>query len=54
MQAAGTNIPAPSLNMLPYLATIVVLILITWREARGKRTGAPSALGLPYIREEKR
>lgn len=54
MQAAGTNIPAPFLNMLPYLATIIVLILITWREARGKRTGAPSALGLPYIREEKR
>ena len=54
MQAAGTTIPAAFLNMLPYLATIIVLVLITWRESRGKRGGAPSALGLPYIREERR
>jgi simple sugar transport system permease protein len=54
MQAMGTTIPAPFLNMMPYFFTILVLVLITWREARGKRVGAPSALGLPYIREEKR
>jgi simple sugar transport system permease protein len=54
MQAMGTTIPAPFLNMMPYIFTILVLVLITWREARGKRVGAPSALGLPYIREEKR
>jgi simple sugar transport system permease protein len=54
MQAMGTTIPSAFLNMLPYIVTILVLVLITWREARGKRTGAPSALGLPYIREEKR
>jgi simple sugar transport system permease protein len=54
LQAMGTTIPSAFLNMLPYFVTIVVLVLITWREARGKRTGAPSALGLPYIREEKR
>jgi simple sugar transport system permease protein len=54
MQAAGTNIPPSFLNMMPYFFTIVVLVLITWRETRGRRVGAPSALGLPYIREEKR
>jgi simple sugar transport system permease protein len=54
MQAMGTTIPAPFLNMMPYIFTILVLVLITWREARGKRVGAPSALGQPYIREEKR
>lgn len=53
LQTAGTNIPAPFLNMLPYLATIVVLVLITWWEAFSKRVGAPAALGLPYVREEK-
>lgn len=54
MQAAGTTIPAPFLNMLPYLFTIIVLVMITWWEAFRRRIGAPSALGLPYGREEKR
>ncbi len=53
MQAAGTNIPAPFLNMLPYIATIVVLVMITWWEGFRKRLGAPAALGLAYVREEK-
>ena len=53
MQTAGTNIPAAFLNMLPYIATIIVLMLITWWEAFSKRVGAPAALGLPYVREEK-
>lgn len=54
LQARGTTIPASFLNMLPYISTILVLVLITWRERVSKRVGAPSALGLPYIREEKR
>jgi len=54
LQAAGTNIPAPFLNMMPYFFTIVVLVIITWGEAVRKRLGAPAALGIPYIREEKR
>lgn len=53
MQAAGTTIPAALLNMLPYLATIVVLVAITWWEQLRKRVGAPAALGTPYAREEK-
>jgi len=53
MQTTGLNIPAAFLNMLPYVATIVVLVLITWREALSRRVGAPAALGLPYVREEK-
>jgi simple sugar transport system permease protein len=40
------------LNMLPYLFTIVVLVIAS-REAVRKRIGAPAALGLPYIREER-
>jgi ABC-type uncharacterized transport system permease subunit len=53
MQAAGTTIPAALLNMLPYIATIVVLVVITWWETLRKRVGAPAALGVPYAREEK-
>jgi simple sugar transport system permease protein len=53
MQAAGTTIPAALLNMLPYIATILVLVVITWWETLRKRIGAPGALGVPYAREEK-
>lgn len=37
-------------NMLPYLFTILVLILGS-REAMRQRVGAPAALGRPYVRE---
>lgn len=53
LQAEGTTIPASLLNMMPYLLTIVVLVLITWLEAFRKRVGAPASLGLPYNREER-
>ncbi|MGI6741853.1 MAG: ABC transporter permease [Brevefilum sp.] len=53
LQAAGTNIPAAFLNMLPYIMTVVVLILITWWETLSKRIGAPAALSKPYMREDK-
>ena len=54
MQAAGTNLPSSFLNMLPYIATILVLIFITWTEKFRKRLGTPTALGIPFVREEKR
>lgn len=53
LQAIGTTIPASLLNMLPYILTIAVLVLITWFEAFRKRVGPPAALGLPYMREER-
>ena len=53
LQAAGTDIPASFLNMLPYLATIAVLVLMTWWETLSKRVGAPASLGVAYMREEK-
>jgi len=54
LQAAGTEIPAPFLNMMPYFFTILVLVFITWGESFRKRLGAPAALGNPYIREDKK
>jgi simple sugar transport system permease protein len=38
-------------NALPYAATVVVLVLVSWRGA-ARRLGAPAALGTPYAREE--
>jgi len=38
-------------NAAPYVATVVVLVLVSWRGA-ARRLGAPAALGVPYVREE--
>ncbi|HLO31595.1 MAG TPA: ABC transporter permease [Anaerolineales bacterium] len=40
------------MDMLPYLATILILILGS-RESIRKRLGAPAALGTPYVRGER-
>jgi len=53
LQAIGTTIPAAILNMMPYIFTILILVLITWGESFRRRVGAPAALGLPYMREER-
>jgi simple sugar transport system permease protein len=38
-------------SAMPYAATIVVLVLVSWRGA-ARRLGAPAALGTPYVREQ--
>lgn len=53
LQASGTTIPASLLNMTPYILTVVVLVVITLFEGFRQRLGAPAALGLPYMREER-
>jgi ABC-type uncharacterized transport system permease subunit len=53
LQAAGATIPAAYLNMLPYLATVLVLVVVTWWETLSKKVGAPASLCKPYVREEK-
>jgi simple sugar transport system permease protein len=53
LQAAGTSVPPAFLNMLPYLVTVLVLVVMTWWETLSKRVGAPAALGQAYMREEK-
>jgi len=39
-------------NALPYVMTIVVLVFVSASGAR-RRLGAPAALGVPYVREER-
>ncbi len=46
-QAAGVELPSQFLAMLPYLATIVVLAIIS-RDAALIRLNAPASLGRPF------
>jgi general nucleoside transport system permease protein len=53
LQAAGVEaIPAELLAMLPYVLTIVVLMLLSATDVR-RRLGAPAALGTAYVRDER-
>jgi simple sugar transport system permease protein len=47
VQALGVAVPSQLLSMLPYLATIVVLTMIS-RDAAMIRLNAPASLGQPY------
>lgn len=53
LQARGVR-PAPNevFFALPYVMTVVVLVLVSSGFAR-RRLGAPAALGVPYVREER-
>jgi general nucleoside transport system permease protein len=54
LQARGIHLGPTALwtNALPYLMTIVVLVLVSASSTR-RWLGAPSALGTPYVREER-
>ncbi len=52
LQGRGVDIPAEVLSMLPYLLTIFVLVFWGSRDLR-RRVGAPAALGVAYVREER-
>lgn len=46
------NVSIPLLEALPYVMTIVVLVLVSTGLAK-RRLGAPAALGVPYEREDR-
>jgi general nucleoside transport system permease protein len=50
IQIIGIDVSSTLLGMIPYVATIFVLIAVTLLGA-SKRLGAPGALGVPYVRE---
>ena len=52
IQAIGVDIPAYFIRMLPYIFTILVLIIYTGDFVK-RKTSAPKALGVPYDREER-
>ncbi len=52
LQARGiTSIPSEFWSSLPYVMTVVALVLVSMGSIR-RRLGAPAALGTPYVREE--
>jgi general nucleoside transport system permease protein len=52
LQSVGVGVSPFFLNMLPYLFTVIVLVIASGDFAR-KRIGAPAALGRPFMREER-
>ena len=53
-QARGilSGVPPELFQALPYLMTVIVLVLVSSAGAR-RRLGAPASLGTPYVREER-
>jgi simple sugar transport system permease protein len=47
-----TFVPSALMQMLPYLATLVALIALSRPSTRNK-LGAPKALGIPFVRDER-
>jgi len=47
-QGAGLGIPSQFMSSLPYLATIVVLVLISYERTRA-RANTPLCLGIPFV-----
>ena len=52
LQARGVTITPQLFQALPYVMTIVVLVLVSSGIGK-RRLGAPGSLGTPYIREER-
>jgi len=48
LQGRGVHVPSQFLSMLPYLSTVVVLVLIS-RNANWIRANMPAALGKPFF-----
>jgi len=51
-QAFGLDLPSYGLKLLPYLATLLVLVFASTGRLR-RHLGAPAALGRPYSRERR-
>ena len=52
LKARNVSVSGDVLDALPFVMTIVVLVLVSSRWAH-RRLGAPAALGVPYEREER-
>jgi general nucleoside transport system permease protein len=50
-QAEGWKVPSEFFTALPYIGTVVVMIIRAWvRRARGGGLGWPASLGIPFYR----
>jgi simple sugar transport system permease protein len=50
LQAFGVKLPGQFFNMMPYLATLMVLVFISSNKVRLK-LNAPSSLTMPFIKD---
>ena len=53
LQILGVDIPSDVLNVLPFLLTIVAMMVLSARPAAARRFSAPAALAIPYVRESR-
>jgi simple sugar transport system permease protein len=53
LQAIGIKIPSDLLAMLPFVMTILVLMVVSATSSRSRALQAPAALGTPYVRESR-
>jgi simple sugar transport system permease protein len=52
LQSRGVTIVPELFQALPYVMTVLALVLVSSAGAR-RHLGAPSALGIPHVREER-
>jgi simple sugar transport system permease protein len=52
LQARGVTVAPELFQALPYVMTIVVLVAVSTGAVK-RHLGAPAALGVPYVREER-
>jgi simple sugar transport system permease protein len=52
LESRGVNLPSEVFSALPYVLTIIVLAMLSSGWAK-RRLGAPAALGVPYMREDR-
>jgi simple sugar transport system permease protein len=53
LQALGIKIPSDLLAMLPFIMTIVVLMIVSATSSTSRALQAPAALSTPYVRESR-
>jgi len=53
LQIMGVDVPSDLLNALPFILTIVALIIISARPVSARKFSGPSALAVPYSRESR-
>ena len=51
LQIAGVEVPSDFLNMIPFVVTFLVVVVVSANPERARRGGAPASLGEPYSRE---
>ena len=50
LQAFGVKLPGQLFNMMPYLATLIVLVFISSNKVRLKLS-APASLNIPFSKD---